>query len=52
MPSSTITEQTDEVLDKVLQTIREEYERPFSVLSETDRNEFVEEEKRYDGTIP
>ena len=37
-------------MDEALQIMREEYEKPFSVLSETDRNKFVEEEERYDGT--
>ncbi|KAI9571808.1 hypothetical protein HD554DRAFT_1827253 [Boletus coccyginus] len=45
MPSSSATTKTEEVLEKVLQTIREEYENPFPVLSETDRNRFIREEE-------
>lgn len=30
MPSTTVTKQTEEVLDKVLRTIQEEYETLFS----------------------
>ena len=48
---SSVIKQTEEVLEDVLQTIRQEYESPYPVLSETDRNRFIEEEGRYDGTF-
>jgi hypothetical protein len=48
MPSSSVTKQAEEVLEEVLRTIRKEYESPYPVLCETDRNRFVEEEGRYD----
>ncbi|KAN0091526.1 hypothetical protein V8E55_005092, partial [Tylopilus felleus] len=41
---SSVIKQTEEVLEDVLQTIRQEYESPYPVLSETDRNRFIEEE--------
>ena len=49
MPSSSVTKQVEEVLEEVLQSIRKDYESPYPVLCETDRNKFVEEEGRYDG---
>lgn len=49
MPSSTVSEHAQAVLEDVLRVIRQEYEGPFPVLSETDRNQFVEEERMYDG---
>jgi len=51
MPPSSATKKTEEVLEKVLQTIREEYENPFPVLCETDRNRFVREEERFDEIL-
>ena len=51
MSLSSVIKQTEEVLEDVLQTIRKESKRPCPVLSETDRNKFVEEEGRYDGTF-
>ncbi|KAN0091514.1 hypothetical protein V8E55_005080 [Tylopilus felleus] len=44
MSLSSVIKQTEEVLEDVLQTIRKESKRPCPVLSETDRNKFVEEE--------
>ncbi|KAN0091520.1 hypothetical protein V8E55_005086 [Tylopilus felleus] len=44
MSLSSVIKQTEEVLEDILQTIRKEYESPYPVLSETDRNRFVEEE--------
>ncbi|KAN0091516.1 hypothetical protein V8E55_005082 [Tylopilus felleus] len=41
---SSVIKQTEEVLEDVLHTIRQEYESPYPVLSETDRNRFIEEE--------
>ena len=51
MSLSSVIKQTEEVLEDVLQTIRKDYETPYPVLSETDRNKFIEEEGRYDGTF-
>jgi len=51
MPSSSATKKTEDVLEKVLRTIREEYENPFPVLCEMDRNRFVSEEERFDGPL-
>ena len=50
MPSSSATKKTEDVLEKVLRTIREEYESPFPVLCETDWNRFVSEEERFGGS--
>ena len=49
MPLSSTIKQTEQVLEEVLQAIRQEYESPYPVLCEADRNKFVEEEGRYDG---
>lgn len=49
MPSLSVPiNQTEEVLDEVLRIVKEEYDHPNSVLSETDRNKFVGEERRYE----
>ncbi|KAN0091515.1 hypothetical protein V8E55_005081 [Tylopilus felleus] len=44
MSLSSVIKQTEEVLEDVLQTIRKDFESPYPVLSETDRNRFIEEE--------
>ncbi|KAI9571811.1 hypothetical protein HD554DRAFT_2036698 [Boletus coccyginus] len=50
MPSSSSTKKTEEVLEKVLPTTREESEDPSPVLCETDENNIVKEE-RFDGCL-
>ncbi|KAG8214209.1 hypothetical protein J3R82DRAFT_11002 [Butyriboletus roseoflavus] len=45
MSLSSIIQQTEEVLDEVLRIIRQECEKPTSVLCETDRRDFVEDEE-------
>ncbi|KAH0828141.1 hypothetical protein J3R83DRAFT_3829 [Lanmaoa asiatica] len=42
---SSVIKQAEEVLDEVLRSLREECANPDSVLCETDRNRFVEEEE-------
>ncbi|KAF8134303.1 hypothetical protein EV363DRAFT_1323055 [Boletus edulis] len=41
--ASSVSKQTEDVLEDVLRTIREEYEGPYCMLCETDRNKYVEE---------
>lgn len=48
MPLSSLFKQTEDLLDEVLRTIQEEHENPHSVLCETDRKMFVEDEEEYD----
>jgi len=44
MPSSSVSKRTEDALEEVLRAIRKEYDSPFPVLCEADRNKFVEEE--------
>lgn len=48
MPLSSVIKQAEAELEEVLRAIREESEKPTSVLCETDRKHFVEEEERCD----
>ncbi|KAG6375657.1 hypothetical protein JVT61DRAFT_3228 [Boletus reticuloceps] len=44
LSASSVSKHTEDVLEDVLRTIREEFEGPYCVLCETDRKNYVEEE--------
>ncbi|KAF8445008.1 hypothetical protein L210DRAFT_3758873 [Boletus edulis BED1] len=45
LSASSVSKQTEDVLEDVLGKIREEYDSPCRVLCETDRKNYVEEEE-------